>query len=88
MNFFYVQFCYVWAGEGGEVGRIFISEFLSLCMVIKTFNDNCILHQTGCVLSYFSRTNEGESCTSCIVPVYHRSTNFLTALLDICLKLT
>ena len=60
MNFFYVQFCYVWAGEGGEVGRIFISEFLSLCMVIKTFNDNCILHQTGCVLSYFLELTKGN----------------------------
>ena len=87
MNYFYVQFCHGWGGVSW-VGRIFISEFLSLCMVIKIFNDNCTLRQTGCVLSYFSRTNEGESCTSCIVPVYHRSTNFLTALLDISLKLT
>lgn len=49
-------------GGGGVswVGRIFISEFLSLCMVIKTFNDNCILHQTGCVLSYFLELTKGN----------------------------
>ena len=45
---------------GGEVGRIFISEFLSLCMVIKTFNDNCTLRQTGCVLSYFLELTKGN----------------------------
>lgn len=49
-------------GGGGVswVGRIFINEFLSLCMVIKTFNDNCILHQTGCVLSYFLELTKGN----------------------------
>ena len=45
---------------GGEVGRIFISEFLSLFMVIKTFNDNCTLRQTGCVLSYFLELTKGN----------------------------
>lgn len=49
-------------GGGGVswLGRIFISEFLSLCMVIKTFNDNCTLRQTGCVLSYFLELTKGN----------------------------
>ena len=53
---------FVMGGGGGVswLGRIFMSEFLSLCMVIKTFNDNCTLRQTGCVLSYFLELTKGN----------------------------
>lgn len=58
MNYFYLQFCHLWAGAGGVIKEG--CEFLPPWTEVKIpSNGNNTLHQTGSVCGIFLELGEG-----------------------------